>query len=82
MPKQEPKTSTVAIKIKTIAGKQASRFMKEFSFHDPYGQSKFYKKAVETADSTKAGKTHRYLWHAATAQSLSLLVLCIKHGTD
>jgi len=26
------------------------RFMKEFSFHDPYGKTKSYKKAVETAD--------------------------------
>jgi ABC-type ATPase with predicted acetyltransferase domain len=32
------------------------RFMKEFSFHDPYGSSKFYKKAVETADSQKLAK--------------------------
>jgi len=26
------------------------RFMKEFSFHDPYGKSKFYKEAVANAD--------------------------------
>jgi len=32
------------------------RFMKEFSFHDPYGKSKFYKKAVEIADSEKLAK--------------------------
>ena len=32
------------------------RFMKEFSFHDPYGKSKFYKKAVETADLGKLTK--------------------------
>jgi len=32
------------------------RFMKEFSFHDPYGKSKFYSKAVETADSEKLSK--------------------------
>jgi GNAT superfamily N-acetyltransferase len=32
------------------------RFMKEFSFHDPYGRSEFYKKAVETADSQKLAK--------------------------
>jgi len=32
------------------------RFMKEFSFHDPYGRSKFYKKAVETADAQKLAK--------------------------
>jgi hypothetical protein len=30
--------------------------MKEFSFHDPYGKSKFYKKAVETADLEKLTK--------------------------
>jgi GNAT superfamily N-acetyltransferase len=32
------------------------RFMKEFSFHDPYGKSKFYKEAVETADLEKLTK--------------------------
>jgi len=32
------------------------RFMKEFSFHDPYGKSKIFKKAVETADSEKITK--------------------------
>jgi GNAT superfamily N-acetyltransferase len=32
------------------------RFMKEFSFHDPYGKSKYYKTAVETADSEKLAK--------------------------
>jgi hypothetical protein len=32
------------------------RFMKEFSFHDPYGKSKFYKKAVEGADLEKLTK--------------------------
>ena len=32
------------------------RFMKEFSFHDPYGKSKFYKRAVETADLEKLAK--------------------------
>jgi hypothetical protein len=30
--------------------------MKEFSFHDPYGKSKFFKKAVETADLEKIAK--------------------------
>jgi hypothetical protein len=29
------------------------RFMKEFGFHDPFGKSKFYKKAVEAADLEK-----------------------------
>jgi hypothetical protein len=32
------------------------RFMKEFSFHNPYGKSKLYKKAVETADLEKLTK--------------------------
>jgi hypothetical protein len=32
------------------------RFMKEFSFHDPYGRSEFYKLAMETADSQKLAK--------------------------
>jgi hypothetical protein len=30
--------------------------MKEFSFHDPYGKSKFYKEALETADLEKLTK--------------------------
>jgi len=30
--------------------------MKEFSFHDPYGKSKFYKKAIESADLEKLTK--------------------------
>jgi GNAT superfamily N-acetyltransferase len=52
------------------------RLMKEFSFHDPYGKSKYYKAAVETADSKKLAKligicgmllqTKVYLfWHLA-----------------
>jgi hypothetical protein len=32
------------------------RFMKEFSFHDPYGKSKFYKDALETARLEKLTK--------------------------
>jgi energy-coupling factor transporter ATP-binding protein EcfA2 len=32
------------------------RFMKEFSFHDPYGKSKLYRKAVESADFEKLSK--------------------------
>ena len=32
------------------------RFMKEFSFHDPYGRSRFYSKAVETSDLPKLCK--------------------------
>jgi ABC-type lipoprotein export system ATPase subunit/GNAT superfamily N-acetyltransferase len=32
------------------------RFMKEFSFHDPYGRSRFYRGAVETADLQKVSK--------------------------
>ena len=32
------------------------RFMKEFSFHDPYGKSKFYKEAMENADLEKLAK--------------------------
>jgi len=32
------------------------RFMKEFSFHDPYGKSKFYRKALETANLEKLTK--------------------------
>jgi ABC-type ATPase with predicted acetyltransferase domain len=32
------------------------RFMKEFSFHDPYGRSKFYRRAVETANFEKLTK--------------------------
>jgi hypothetical protein len=30
--------------------------MKEFSFHDPYGKSRFYGEAVETADPEKLTK--------------------------
>jgi len=30
--------------------------MKEFSFHDPYGRSKFYKEAVKNADMEKITK--------------------------
>jgi hypothetical protein len=30
--------------------------MKGFSLHEPYGKSKFYKKAVETADLEKLTK--------------------------
>jgi hypothetical protein len=30
--------------------------MKEFSFHDPYGKSKLYRKAVESADFEKLSK--------------------------
>jgi hypothetical protein len=30
--------------------------MKEFSFHDPYGKSKFYKKELKTADMEKLTK--------------------------
>jgi len=30
--------------------------MKEFSFHDPYGRSRFYRGAVETADLQKVSK--------------------------
>jgi len=30
--------------------------MKEFSFHDPYGKSKFYKEAIENADLIKLTK--------------------------
>jgi ABC-type lipoprotein export system ATPase subunit/GNAT superfamily N-acetyltransferase len=32
------------------------RFMKEFSFHDPYGMSRLYVGAVESADSRKLSK--------------------------
>jgi ABC-type ATPase with predicted acetyltransferase domain len=32
------------------------RFMKEFSFHDPYGKSKLYKDTVETANLEKLAK--------------------------
>jgi GNAT superfamily N-acetyltransferase len=32
------------------------RFMKEFSFHDPYGRSKWYKKATGTASLEKLAK--------------------------
>lgn len=32
------------------------RFMKEFSFHDPYGKSRFYKASVEAAGSEKLAK--------------------------
>jgi hypothetical protein len=32
------------------------RFMKEFSFHDPYGKRKFYEKSLETADQEKLTK--------------------------
>jgi len=39
------------------------RFMKEFSFHYPYGKSKFYKKALEIADLENL-KAHRHLRHA------------------
>jgi len=30
--------------------------MKEFSFHDPYGRSRFYSKAVEASDLPKLSK--------------------------
>jgi hypothetical protein len=40
----------------TFAENKHPRFMKEFSFHDPYGKSKFYKKAVEGADLEKLAK--------------------------
>jgi hypothetical protein len=43
--------------LKTIfSGNKHPRFMKEFSFQDPYGKSKFYKKAVEGADLEKLTK--------------------------
>jgi hypothetical protein len=32
------------------------RFMKEFSFHDPYGRSESYRKEVECADLAKLSK--------------------------
>jgi hypothetical protein len=32
------------------------RFMKEFSFHDPFGKSKFYQKEMKTADLEKFTK--------------------------
>jgi ABC-type ATPase with predicted acetyltransferase domain len=32
------------------------RFMKEFSFHDPYGRSRFYKENMKTADLEKLTK--------------------------
>jgi GNAT superfamily N-acetyltransferase len=39
-----------------FAENKHTRFMKEFSFHDPYGKSKFYKKSVEGADLEKLTK--------------------------
>lgn len=41
---------------KAFSENKHQRFMKEFSFHDPYGKSKFYKKAVERADLEKLTK--------------------------
>jgi hypothetical protein len=41
---------------KASAENKHPRFMMEFSFHDPYGKSKFYKKAVETAGFGKLTK--------------------------
>jgi len=41
---------------KTFAQNKHPRFMKEFSFHDPYGKSRFYNKAIESADLEKLGK--------------------------
>jgi hypothetical protein len=32
------------------------RFMKEFSFHDPYGKSKLYRESMETATLEKLAK--------------------------
>jgi hypothetical protein len=40
----------------TFAENKHPRFMKEFSFHDPYGKSKFYKEAVKNADMEKFKK--------------------------
>jgi hypothetical protein len=40
----------------TFVENKHPRFMKEFSFHDPYGKSKFYKKALEGADLEKLTK--------------------------
>jgi len=40
----------------TFAENKDPRVMKEFSFHDPYGKSKFYKEAVENADLKKLTK--------------------------
>jgi energy-coupling factor transporter ATP-binding protein EcfA2 len=40
----------------TFAENKHPRFMKEFSFHDPYGKSKFYKEAVKNADMEKFTK--------------------------
>jgi hypothetical protein len=39
-----------------FAENKHSRFMKEFSFHDPYGKSKFYREALEDADLEKLTK--------------------------
>lgn len=50
------------------------RFMKECSFHDRYGRSKFFK-SHGNRRFTKASKTHRHLWHAIPDQSVSLLKL-------
>jgi hypothetical protein len=41
---------------KAFAENRHPRFMKEFSFHDPYGKSKIYKEAVENADLEKLTK--------------------------
>ena len=40
----------------TFAENKHPRFMEEFSFHDPYGRSRFYKRAVEAAELDKLAK--------------------------
>jgi hypothetical protein len=64
---------------KTFAENKHPRFMKEFSFHDPYGKSKFFRNSVETADVEKLAKligicgmllqTKVYLFWQSSAQN-------------
>jgi len=41
---------------RAFAENKHPRFMKEFSFHDPYGKRKFYEKSLESADLEKLTK--------------------------
>jgi hypothetical protein len=41
---------------RTFSENKHPRFMKEFSFHDAYGKSRFYRDALKTADLEKLTK--------------------------
>jgi MoaA/NifB/PqqE/SkfB family radical SAM enzyme len=50
------KADELSVLKEAFAENKHPRFMKEFSFHDPYGKSKIYRKAIETADFEKLAK--------------------------